>query len=321
MVGIDVAKATLAVCCWETGQPAPTWERPYPNTEAGIQELLASTAPEWPWVLEPTGPYSEPVVRLAQAAGRTVLQANPLAAKRFLQSLHPRAKTDKVDARGLARFGQERRLAPYTLKEPSLQRLGELLRVRRALSRSLATLRQQRQVLSLVAPETTSAVQAVRAELARLDKELQAAGRAQELFGRLQTVPGIGPVTAAALTVHLRSRTFPRADAFVAYLGLDVRVRDSGTRRGRRSLTKQGDAQGRWLLFLAAQSSLRSRRDPQRRAFYERKQQEGHSSTAVCCMLARKLARTAWSLDHTGQSYDPARVFAPPAPTPQKPMG
>ena len=170
-----------------------------------------------------------------------------MAAKRYLQSLTPRAKTDAVDARGLARFGQDRALPPYQLKEASLQRLGELLRVRRGLARALAALRQQRQVLPLAAPETDAAATAVRAQLAHLDRELRAAGQQIELFGRLHAVPGIGLVTAAALTVHLRARRFPRADAFVAYLGLDVRVCDSGTRRGRRRLTKHGDAQGRWL--------------------------------------------------------------------------
>ena len=317
MVGVDVAKRSLAVCCWEPGQPAPAWERTYPNTEAGIRDLLAATAPEWPWVLEPTGPYGERAVRLAQEAGRAVLQASPLAAKRYLQSLTPRAKTDAVDARGLARFGQDRALPPYQLKEASLQRLGELLRVRRGLARAPAALRQQRQVLPLAAPETDAAATAVRAQLAHLDRELRAAGQQIELFGRLHAVPGIGLVTAAALTVHLRARRFPRADAFVAYLGLDVRVCDSGTRRGRRRLTKHGDAQGRWLLYLAAQASLRATQHPGFRALYERKRAQGYSSTAACCILARKLARIAWALDHTGQPYDHPRVFAPALPGPE----
>lgn len=311
MVGVDVAKATLAVCCWPAGQRAPSWERTYPTTDAGLRELLADTPCEEPWVLEPTGPYSERVVRLAQAEGRTVLQASPLAAKRYLQSLHPRAKTDRVDARGLARFAQDRTLPPYVLKEASLQRLGELLRVRRSLTRTLAALRQQRQVLALAAPEIQAARQVLQVQLACVDRELQRAGREQELFVRLQTVPGIGPVTAAALTIPLRTHAFARADAFVAYLGLDVRVRDSGSHQGRRRLTKHGDAQGRWLLYLAAQSSLRATHEPGYRACYERKRAQGYSSTAACCMLARKLARLAWSLAHSGQRYDPARVFAP----------
>jgi transposase len=104
VIGIDVAKKTLAVCRWDQDQPQPCWERTYPNSPTGIGALLADTPPALAWVLEPTGRYSDQVVALAQEAGREVLCAPPFAVKRFLQSLNPRAKTDRVDARGLARY-------------------------------------------------------------------------------------------------------------------------------------------------------------------------------------------------------------------------
>ena len=102
MVGIDVSKATLAVT-WVNGQTHQVeWEASVPNTVDGVRQLLSATPAGLPWVLEPTGRYSLAVARQAQAAQRTVLLAQPKAAKAFLSALRPRAKTDRLDSRGLA---------------------------------------------------------------------------------------------------------------------------------------------------------------------------------------------------------------------------
>ncbi len=314
MIGIDVSKDTLAVCCWEQDHPAPTWERAYPNSEAGLRQLLADTAPEEPWVLEPTGPYSLRVVEGALAAGRVPRKADPLAAKRYLQSHSVRAKTDRVDARGLARFGLDRSLPAYRLKDPALQHLWELLQVRRGLAKALATLRQQQHVLTSVDAVTQQATAALRQQLAGLDRAIQAAARPFPLSARLRQVPGLGLLNAAALTVRLLACDFPTKDAFVAYLGLDVRVCDSGIFRGKRRLTKHGDAHLRWLLYLAARATLRKKDDLGFRRLYERKVAEGCTTTGAFCIVARKLAKVAWALARTGQDYDPARVFTQPEP-------
>ena len=129
-------------------------------------------------------------------------------------------------------------------------------------------------------------------------------------------MPGIGPVTAAALAACLTSHTFTHPDQFVAYVGLDVRVRDSGAHVGRRRLSKRGQPELRRLLYLCAQANLR-RRDPGNpfKAQYERERAKGLSSTAALNAVARKLARTAWSLVTHGTTYDPARVLRQPQPS------
>ena len=93
----------------------------------------------------------------------------------------------------------------------------------------------------------------------------------------------------------------------MAYCGLDVGVRQSGKKSGQSGLTKQGDSELRRLLYLAAQSNLRSKNSPFR-AQYERERAKGLSTTAALCAVARKLARLAWSLHKHGTSYDPERV-------------
>jgi transposase len=114
---------------------------------------------------------------------------------------------------------------------------------------------------------------------------------------------------------RLRARSFSHPDQFVAYCGLDVRVRQSGKKSGQLGLSKQGEAELRRLLFLAAQASLRGKGSPFA-AQYERERAKGLSSTAALCAVARKLARLSWSLVTHGTSYDPDRVYQQPQKSP-----
>lgn len=310
MIGIDVAKDALTACRWDPGEEELDWEKSYPNTTPGVQALLADTPPEVAWVLEPTSRYGELAVALGQEAGRRVLLAPPAAARHYLQSEHPRAKTDKVDARGLARYGNQAQLREYRLKEAPRQVLWGLLQLRCKLAQSLAALRQQLQILPEVAPVMEEAIEDFQRHLVRLTQEIERAGRELELFVRLRVVPGIGPLSAAALTVRLLSGEFPKRDSLVAYMGLDLRVHESGTHKGTRRLTKRGDAQLRWLLYLAARATLRDKQGAAFQAYYARKVEQGWPKTGVICMLARKLAKIAWAMAKSGQPYDPDRVFA-----------
>jgi transposase len=317
MLGIDVSKASLATTLLDGEDGRPCWALTVPNTAAGVQLLLERTPATSPWVLEPTGRYSAPVARQAQAAGRRVLLAPPQRAKAFLASVRPRAKTYRLDSEGLARYARAVPLRPYPLKEPALETLDQLLAARRGISQSLTRLRQQRASLPAAAGALGGAITDLAARLRALDRQI--AGQRQAALPAAQalaTVPGIGPVTATAVASRLASTHFAHPDHFVAYLGLDVRVRDSGTRHGRRALSKQGDAELRRLLFLCAQANLRSR-DPTNpfTAQYARERAKGLPSTAALNAVARKLAKTCWSLHRYGSTYDPARVTLqrPPA--------
>ena len=129
----------------------------------------------------------------------------------------------------------------------------------------------------------------------------------------LDAVPGIGPVTAVAVAACLTTKQFDHPDRFVAYIGLDVRVRDSGQRRGQRTLSHQGDAELRRLLYLCALANVRAR-DPANpfKVQYARERAKGLATTAALCAVARKLARVCWSLAAHGTQYEATRVHHQP---------
>jgi len=311
MLGIDVRKATLTCTLIDPRDRGVCWEMAVPNTATGIARLMQHTAHECAWVVEPTGCYRDLVVRQAFRAGRTVLMAQPKRAKAFLAAVSPRAKTDRVDSYGLALYGLTTPLHPFMPKSETMMHIEQLLAARKGISDSLARLRPQQQVLPYAAAHLAAAITALQHEQAAIDRELATMTQEQEAVARLQTIPGIGPVTAAA-AVCLTSKEFGHPDQFVAYVGLDVRVRESGQQRGQRTLSHQGDAELRRLLYLCAQANLRSR-DAENpfKVQYARERAKGLTSTGALCAVARKLARTCWSLVKHGTVYEATRVQQP----------
>lgn len=313
MLGIDTSKDTLAVALRDAQTKQVLWSRDVPNTQAGVSALLASTPAEASWIIEPTGRYSLLAARMAQEAGRRVLLASPRKARSFLDSMQSRAKTDRIDAKGLALYGlSAEKLTAYPVRSEPIDTLDQLLRARKGLALARSSLKQrQRDLPSVLAQEALRpAIAAICAQIKALDKEIAARTEQTEGFHcskQILRVEGIGKVTAAAVTSRLVARNFTHPDQFVAYLGLDVRVRDSGKFKGTRRLTKQGDAELRRLLYLCAQASVRTKNSPFRTQ-YERELAKGLAKTAALCVVARKMARLCWSLHKYGTVYDSARV-------------
>lgn len=310
MLGIDVSKDTLACTLFDPATQKPLWSRTVPNTSAGVSRLLKQTPPDSPWALEPTGRYSLLAATRAQEAGRSVLLAQPKKARHFLHSIQSRAKTDALDSHGIGLFALCRPLPPYPLKSPAVEQLDQLLCARKSLSASLASFQVQARELAHAAHTLAPVIAALQAQKDEVDRQIAQHTAAQAEFSitaELEKVPGIGKVTAATLASRLAARSFGHSDAFVAYCGLDVGVRQSGKKNGQSGLTKQGDGELRRLLYLAAQANLRAKDSPFK-AQYDRERAKGLSSTAALCAVARKLARLAWSLHKHGTCYDPQRV-------------
>ncbi len=314
VLGIDTGKETLECTLVDAKTRQRLWSQAVPNTPAGIAQLLKKAPPEAPWVIEPTGHYSREAVQLATKAGRRVLLAPPRKAKSFLRSLQSRAKTDRLDSYGLALFALSQPLVIFPIKTEQAEQMDQFLLARRGISQAISSLKQQRKVLAHAREALTEAIKALTVQLRVLDKKIAAlcsTGSEFKAVAMLLKVPGIGPVTAAAVTSRLRGKQFARADQFVAYVGLDVGVAQSGKHKGELGLTRQGDALLRHLLYLCAQSSLRAK-DTLFHQQYDRERAKGLSTTAAVCAVARKLAKLCWSLVHYGTEFDPARVYQAP---------
>jgi transposase len=263
-----------------------------------------------------------------------------------------------VDSAGLALYGLTGRLRPYVLPSDDVDEIKQLVAARRGLSQSRSALKQQQESLPRAAATLAPAIIALSQQIATIDRRLArlagpaptrattaprpGAGAAAPVTSQtddalvvaaappptpvlaaarlLRAVPGVGPVTAVALAVCLVEKQFTHPDQFVAYVGLDIRVQQSGRRRGQFGLSKHGDAELRRLLYLAAMSAARSTRDRTFADRYAREQAKGLAKTQALNAVARKLAKVAWSLVTHQATYNPARVHLQlPAPLDTQP--
>ena len=294
LIGVDISKVTLDLCL-DPNRPVQT----VPNQRRAIAQWLSSL-PAGPVCLavEATNTFHLELVTQAHRRGHTVYLVDGYRLSRYRDSIGARAKTDSTDARLLRRYLARERdeLRPwspppagYVTLQRLLHRRAVLVRARVALQQSLAEL-----------PELSRSTRALFRQLERFDTLIQK--RLREAIDQLnwtcdhqrcQAIEGIGPLTATALTMAFHRGHFRDSDAFIAFLGLDVRVRDSGQLRGRRKLTKKGDPELRRLLYLAAMQAARS---STWKAFYQRYLDRGLAKTQALVILARKLAGVAFAL-------------------------
>ena len=161
-------------------------------------------------------------------------------------------------------------------------------------------------------PELKSVVARLDAVIKRIDAKIraliEASPQAQDAWARLRCVPGVGPVVGSAVLNCLERLRFGNADAFVAFCGWDPRPDDSGRKTGRRRLSKRGSSQLRYLLYNAAMAASRTKAW---RPFYERALAKGLSHVEALIILARQIARTAWSIYTHRTQFDSQRISHP----------
>jgi transposase len=300
LIGVDVSKAQLSIT---TGDGVQTLA----NEPAAIRGWLRSLTGQAELAVEATNTFHLALVEHAHARGHVVYLVDGYRLSRYRDSIGGRAKTDRTDAELLLRYLQRERqdLRPWTPPPPGYRSVQRLLHRRATLVQLGVSVRQS---LADV-PELRHHAGALLERLQRLEaligrrigallREFNAADDAS----RLRAIEGVGPLTAAALATAFRRGRFRSSDAFIAFLGLDVRVRESGRYQGRRRLTKQGDPELRRLLHNAAMAAARS---AHWRPFYQRYLERGLRPTQVLVILARKLARVAFALMKNQSDYIP----------------
>lgn len=297
-IGVDVSQQELVIARSDES----TLER-LANEEAAIGAWLDRLPGSTAIGLEATNCFHLALVEQAERRGHPLYLLNGFRLNRYRDSVGGRAKTDPSDAQLILRYVQHEHtsLRAWSSPGPGYEALERLLHRRACLVRARVALQQSLREV----PELQTASAALFRQLAQLDRliqkhlhqRLRAAGWADEAL-RCQAIEGIGPLTASALTAAFHRGAFRSSDAFIAFLGLDVRVRESGRSHDRRRLSKKGDPELRRLLYLAA---MQAAHQPAWHGFYQRHLDRGLTKIQALVALARKLARVAFALlkNHT----------------------
>jgi transposase len=305
-VGIDVSKGTLDVHIRPEANAFAL-----PNDPQGIADLVAWLAPLRPAlvVLEATGGLEHATAAALAAAGHHVAVVNPRQARDFAKATGRLAKTDKIDAEGLALFAERIRPEPRPLPDASAREFEALLQRRRQLLEMRAA--EQNRLGTAAAAKVRVSLQAhidwLSKQLDKVDNELGAAVEASPVWRAkdelLQSIKGVGPAVSRTLLAALPELGTLTRQQIAALAGLAPLNRDSGQRKGQRSIGG-GRAEVRSLLYMAALSAARY--NPALRAFSERLRLAGKATKVRLVAVARKLLTIANAVLRDGRAWDPA---------------
>ena len=309
VVGIEVSKASLAVCYLRQEQ---VQHLEVSNSKSGFQQLVKACGAHCLFVMEATGTYYLALAYYLHEQGGQVAVLNPLVIKRFIQMHLSKGKSDRKDAQWLLRYGQQQAVKVWQPDETVLvecrqleQVTEQLLKQKTMVSNSLEALRQQPVISKLALKRLqhmlnvlTQQVQAVEAELLALLEQ-----RFQAEMTLLRSIPGIGRKTAGMLLLFASGfRRFDNYRQLIAMAGLSPREHSSGTSvRGKVRITKMGGSLIRSKLFMC--SFAAKKRNTACQALYERLVAKGKNGKVALIAVCNKLLKQAFAIVKSGQPY------------------
>jgi len=313
--GIDVGKAFLDLAIASQGERARHRSLHVPNTAIGIEKILRTLAASAVKrvILEAIGPYAAQLVRALVRAGYEVGLVNPKRIKAFRDAEGKRAKTDRLDAQLIARFG-------LVMSEPARPVPSE----DQLAAKALAT--RRRQIVEMIAMEKTRLKQAFdplvmashRTAIKALDEQRKAIEA--ELERRLtsdpviaikreclMSLPGVAEQTSSTLLTELPELGTLNRHSIASLAGVAPHPDRSGLNPGRNAISG-GRPCVRAALYMAALSAIRH--NPSFKREYQALRDDGKPAKVAIIAIARKLVVLANALVRDQQKYNPTRHSA-----------
>lgn len=332
IIGIDVSKKHLDVACWQNHpQSKSIFLGKFPNSIAGFGTIVKevekkqqeTNAASVFIVLEPTGGYEQKFAHFAHEKGWDVSLPNPKQVRDWIKGTGRRAKTDRIDALMLARYGAAQN--PYTWKpmcpefaqlESMLDRLEDL---KGMLSQEKNRLEAQQNRVSC----HDIASKNLQDNIANLEQQVKDMEKAVKEHMKqhphvkvqcenLKTVSGVGEVLGPRLLVGMHK--FGRltdfkgtSKAITAFFGLDPKPHESGTSiRKRAGISRQGNSEMRHFLYMGALGGVGGN-NPLRSFYKKLVETNGKPKKLAMVAAARKILIWCWAVFRQGKPFDATR--------------
>jgi transposase len=307
IVGVDVSKGWLDAALAGGGRV----ERLENNAEA-IAIWLRRVRPKLV-AFEPTGGYERPLQEALREQAIAFVRIHPNDVLAFRKSRGIRAKTDKIDAKLIAEFAADelarRAFRPAILGDEGLRELAarrhqlvETLHAERCRLATMHSAAVRDSVIAVIDVLTTS-LDAIERQLL---EQIQAKPELARHFTLLQSLHGVGPVTAMVLIAELPELGLLNGKEIAALVGLAPQTRQSGKARSR-ARTGHGRRQVRRSLFNAARAAIRH--PSPLRDFYHRLVETNHRPGKIALTaLMRKMLVTLNAIARDGQPWKRAKT-------------
>ena len=305
-VGIDVSKSHLDVFA-----PGPGAFR-VEYTDAGLAGLLDRLSGHEVKlvVMEATGKLEAVCAATLARNNIPVAVVNPRQVRDFARASGRLAKTDRIDAEVISRFGEALQPEAREVRSEDEVRFDELLTRRRQVVAMITTEKNRLGTVSdrKVRRRITAHIRWLERELKDVDREMSDAIEASPLWrvkdALLRSVPGIGEVTSRVLIAELPELGDLNRKEIASLVGVAPVNRDSGTMRGRRTIFG-GRAVVRSALYMAVLSA--TKHNPDLKRFYQRMLAAGKPTKVALTATMRKLIVLLNSVVARGTKWQPER--------------
>jgi transposase len=242
--------------------------------------------------IEASGGYERGVMRALLAAGMPVRHVNPFKLRQFAKASGVLAKNDPLDARMIAAFVAIMPTRPALSRPPAVERLVEVLAVRRQLSAEKVAAENASRLLENAMLQRLSRRRIARlaADIDMLDERLletvAADAALAHRYRMLTSMPGVGPVLACTLIALLPELGRMSRKQVAALVGVAPYAFESGKLKGKRCVWG-GRAPVRHVLFMAAMSA--SNWNPVLKRFHDRLKAAGKLPKVIIVAVMRKM--------------------------------
>jgi transposase len=258
--------------------------------------------------LESSGGYERDLVAALVEKDIPVAVVNPRQVRNFAKASGRLAKTDVVDAKVLAAFGEAIRPVVRDPKSPELMELRDLIARRRQLveMRKVEKTRLEGARTPALVKAITRHIDWLSGEIKSADKDLDGAIKANSSFQEddeiLQSIPGVGPILSRTLIGDLSELAFMNQRQAAALVGVAPFNCDSGMMRGKRAIWG-GRGEVRSALYMATITAIK--KNPIVKTIYDR--QRGQSKPFKVALVAamHQLLKLAQALLKSRQKWNP----------------
>ena len=308
-IGIDVSKDSfVAAYPRKNGYTTKTFK----NDTKGVRNFITSLPEDCHCVMEATGNYSMLLLYLLQQAGIPTSMENPQKIKHFSRAMMSVTKTDEIDAKIIAVYGEKMNPEPYKIPAESILLLKQKRTVLRQLKKHLTATKNLQQALAVLPKQDLASKRTVEKTIKFLERQIaeledEITNLSNKEYARqmslLTSIKGISDTIASALIVATGGFTyFSNAKQISRYLGLCPTYQQSGTSVNVKGhINRNGDPHLRGQLYVAALVCIRYNKAC--KDTYESLRAKGKSAKVALIAIANKLIRQAFAVVTKNQPY------------------
>ncbi len=279
------------------------------NNEKGIAKAINKIKKYAPKriVIEATGRLEQNFIIACSKAKLPFVVANPVHIKRFAGAIGQIAKTDKLDAKLIAKYGEIIKPDLSTIKPETLRLMSDLVS-RRCQLMELQTMEKNRlqimpkNIASMIKPILTS----IKVQITKIDNKLikliESCSEFKVKNDIIQSVPGVGKVVAASLLSNMPELGYISNKEAASLIGVAPMNKESGTFKGKRKI-RGGRHQIRTAMYMAMMSAIQC--NPVFKATYEKLVDAGKPKKVAIIACVRKMIVILNTMMRDGVYWDP----------------